>query len=243
MKEYGQFCPVAKATELLGERWTILVIRELLAGAAHFNELRHGLSLMSPSLLSTRLKTLERHALVVRSETSDGVCYHLTESGEALRPIIIQLGLWGLQWTPSRFEDSDLDPRLLMWDMRRHIDTGALDASRTVLRFEFRDQPGALRFWWLIIEPGDVDVCLKDPGHEIDLYLATDLATMARVWMGALDLRAAMRSGKIQVDGESRLRKTLPQWLGRNPFAHPERLKAMLTATKTQDAKYRVVSK
>ncbi len=228
MKGYGQFCPVAKATELIGERWTLLVLRELLPGPAAFNDIRKGVPLMSPSLLSTRLKSLGRNGLVERCETAEGVRYRLTDAGGDLRPIIIQLGLWALRWGPSHYQEDDLDPRLLMWDLRRQINASELGPARTVIRIEFCDQPSKLRFWWVLVENTEVDICLKDPGYEVDLYIASDLNTMTQIWMGKLAIKAALANESMALQGRTSLIRSLPQWLGRSVFAEPELLKAQL---------------
>ncbi len=219
MKGYGQFCPIAKASEVLGERWTNLVIRELIAGSESFNDLRRGLPLMSPSLLSARLKSLERAGVVRRETTHGGPRYSLTEAGEELRPIIMQLGVWGHRWARSDLSKDDLDPSLLMWDIHRNLDAGFFTDGRTVLLFEFSDYTSKYRRWWLVVKDGDVDVCLKDPGHEVSLHILTDLKTLTGVWMGDMSLGRALRSGLITVTGATDLKRKISTWLGTNYFA------------------------
>lgn len=219
MKGYGQFCPVAKATEVLGERWTFLVIRELFAGSKSFNDIRRGVPLMSPSLLSTRLKTLEEAEIVERQESDDGITYGLSTAGRELGPIIMRLGRWGKRWAPSEFDGKDLDPRLLMWDLHRRIVTTKFPSKRTVLYFEYTDCPASMRRYWLVVEKGSVDICLKDPGHEVDLSVVTDIRTMAHVWMGDIAVAAAQRKKLMQVTGLSSLKRDLGSWLGLSVFA------------------------
>ena len=219
MKGYGQFCPVAKASEVLGERWTALVVRELLCGAASFNELRKGVPLMSPSLLSTRLKMLERIGVVERLESDKGVIYTLTQAGEELRPIIMQLGVWGQRWARSDLSKQDLDPSLLMWDVHRRIDTSGFPDERTVLLFEFSDYTSKMRRWWLVVQNGEVDICLKDPGHEIDLHVLTNLKTMTQIWMGDISVQKAQRDKLISVSGATTLKRSISSWLGLNVYA------------------------
>lgn len=219
MKGYGQFCPIAKASEVLGERWTNLVIRELIAGSESFNDLRRGMPLISPSLLSSRLKSLEHAGVVRREQTRGGVSYHLTEAGEELRPIIMQLGVWGHRWVRSDLSDEDLDPSLLMWDIHRNLDAGYFTAERTVLLFEFSDYTSKFRRWWLVIKDGDVDVCLKDPGHDVDLHVLTDLKTLTGVWMGDLSLGQALRNKLITVTGDQAMKRNMSAWLGTNYYA------------------------
>lgn len=219
MRGYGQFCPIAKASEVLGERWTNLVIRELIAGSESFNELRKGLPLISPSLLSARLKSLEHAGVVQRVDTDQGVRYRLTEAGEELKPIIMQLGVWGHRWVRSDLSEEDLDPSLLMWDIHRNLDARSFAAGQTVLLFEFSDYTSKFRRWWLVIRGGEVDVCLKDPGHDVDLHIETDLKTLTGVWMGDVSLGQALRSRSIAVTGASDLKRSMSTWLGTNYFA------------------------
>ena len=219
MKGYGQFCPIAKASEVLGERWTNLVIRELIAGSESFNDLRRGLPLISPSLLSSRLKSLERAGVVRRTTNGKSVSYGLTESGAELKPIIMQLGVWGHRWARSDLSGDDLDPSLLMWDIHRNLDAGFFSAERTVLLFEFSDYTSKYRRWWLVIKGGDVDVCLKDPGNQIELHIMTDVKTLTGVWMGDLSLGQALRNKLIIVTGEDDLKRGMSAWLGTNYFA------------------------
>ena len=219
MQGYGQFCPVAKATELLGERWTPLIIRELLCDAQSFTNLKKGVPLMSPSLLSSRLKTLEAAGVIQRDKTERGVLYSLTSAGEELRPIIEQLGVWGQRWVRSDMSKDDLDPSLLMWDMHRNIDTSSFDKERTVLRFEYYDYEPKMRLWWLVITDGVVDICLKDPGHEVDLYVRCRLETMTRIWVGDMTVTGARREGLLEVRGNSVLNRTMTQWIGRSTLA------------------------
>ena len=220
MKGYGQFCPIAKASEVLGERWTILVIRELSANSGSFNDLRKGLPLMSPSLLSTRLKSLESAGLVERTERKNNVSYRLTEAGLELTPVILQLGVWGHRWVRSDFSKGDLDPSLLMWDIHRNIDADYFSKNdRTVINVEFTDYVSKMRLWWLVIKDGNVDVCLKDPGYNIDLNLSTDLKTLTEIWMGDITLTKALREKLLSISGNSDLRKNINLWLGTNYFA------------------------
>jgi DNA-binding HxlR family transcriptional regulator len=219
MQGYGQFCPVAKATEVLGERWTPLIIRELLSGEQSFNTLRKGVPLMSPSLLSSRLKSLEATGVIRREKTGRGVTYSLTDSGEELRSIIEQLGIWGQRWARSDMSKKDLDPSLLMWDMHRRIDTSYFGDERTVLRFEFVDYPARMRLWWLVVTGTEVDICLKDPGHDVDLLIQTTLKTMTQVWMGDLSVTRARREGLLRVTGNSVLNRSMASWIGCSSLA------------------------
>ena len=219
MHGYGQFCPLAKASEVLGERWTLLIIREIAVGSESFNEIRKGVPLISPTLLSNRLKSLEDAGIIQRRTYNNNVRYHLTKAGEELTPILIQLGSWGHRWVRSDLSPHDLDPSLLIWDMHRNMHTEFFTADRTVLKIEFTDILSSKRFWWLIIRNGDVDVCLKDPGYEVDLIISCDLRTLTAVWMGDTTIMKAMRDKLVDVTGTPSLRKNIAAWMGTNNFA------------------------
>jgi len=223
MKGYGQFCPIAKASEVLGERWTNLIIRELGNGSENFNDLRKGLPLISPSLLSTRLKSLERVGIVQRRETPRNISYSLTRAGKELFPIILKLGEWGHRWVRSDMSHDDLDPSLLMWDVHRNIDIEYFNnlngGQRQVLLFEFTDYQTRYHRWWLVIETGEVDVCLKDPGFEVDLRIVTDAKTLAHYWMGNISMSRMKREHRIKLDGSNQLKTDITNWLGRNYYA------------------------
>lgn len=219
MKGYGQFCPIAKASEVVGERWTHLVIRELGAGSETFNDLRKGLPLMSPSLLSTRLKSLESSGIVKRAEQNGNVRYALTKAGDELVQIVWQLGTWGHRWVRSDLSKEDLDPSMLVWDIHRNINTGFFKEKQVVIKFEFTDYLSKFRFWWLVIKNDDVDVCMKDPGYDVDLSITSDLKTLTAAWMGDTTMMKAMREKSIVVSGSSRLKKNIAVWLGTNYYA------------------------
>jgi DNA-binding HxlR family transcriptional regulator len=214
MKGFGQFCPVAKATEVLGEKWTPLIIRELISDDQSFNNLRKGVPLMSPSLLSARLKTLEHAGVVERNKTDAGVTYTLTEAGAELAPVIEQLGVWGQRWARSDLSKKDLDPSLLMWDAHRRIDTSYFPEGRSVLRFEFVDYPSKFRLWWLVVTDGEVDICLKDPGYEVTLYVQSTLKSMTQVWVGDMSITKATREKLVKLTGDTDLKKSIASWIG-----------------------------
>ena len=222
MSGYGQFCPIAKTSEVLGERWTSLIVRELGAGSESFNDLRRGLPRISPSLLSSRLKSLEDAGVLARTETNTGIRYTLTEAGRELKPIILQMGLWGQRWARSKLTRDDLDPSLLMWDIHRTMNAGYFGDRLTTLYFEFSDYAASFRRWWIVIREGEVDVCMKDPGHEIDLEILTDVGTLTGVWMGDISLGQTLRDKRIRTSGRTELKKDISTWLGRNYFANIE---------------------
>jgi len=220
---YGQFCPVAMASEIVGTRWTILVLGGRAAGTSRFNDLRRGVPRMSPALLSQRLKELEDAGIVVRrrSRRDAGVMeYHLTESGLELAPIIDAIGAWGQRWIESDLSLQRLDAQLLMWDMRRNLDTDPMPDERSVIHFQYTGQPTKSRNWWLIVEPGfEVDLCGVDPGHDIDLYVSTDLRTMTAVWMGYDTVRKAVSDDRLLLTGNRTLASKMQAWLGLSPLA------------------------
>lgn len=220
MNGYGQFCPIAKASEVLGERWTNLVIRELAAGSHTFNDIRKGLPLMSPTLLSARLKSLERAGVIIREKQDSHVRYYLSEAGDELASIIWQLGTWGQRWVRSDLSDEDLDPSMLVWDIHRTINTEYFDALRTVIQFEFTDYTSRFRLWWLVIKEDDVDVCMKDQGFETDLLISTDVRTLTAIWIGDLSLSRALKERTVVLKGSTYLRRSINHWLGRNYYAN-----------------------
>ena len=225
---YKQFCPVAMASEVLCTRWTMVLLRELVAGTTRFNDLRRGVPKMSPALLSTRLKELEQAGVVERKvlKTDKGIYeYHLTEAGKDLRPVIEAIGIWGQKWVESSLSLKNLDPSLLMWDMRRNLDPSPLPQIRTAVQFMYSDLPSTKNLWWLVIEPdGEVDLCWSDPGFEINLYVTTDLRTMTAIWMGLSTIER--ERDKIELLGDRQLAQTMQVWMGLSPFAKQKKLVA-----------------
>lgn len=216
------------AAEVLCTRWTMVLMRELIAGSTRFNDLRRGVPKMSPTLLSQRLKDLEAAGIVERMPvpTERGVFeYHLTESGRDLREVVIAMGMWGQKWVESSLSLKNLDPSLLMWDMRRNLNPEPLPKVRTVIQFLYHDLPSTKRDWWLVIEPaGEVDLCWADPGFEIDLYVSTDLRTMTAIWMGVTDVASEKES--FEFTGSREIANTMQTWLGLSPFAVQKKLVA-----------------
>ena len=232
MKSYGQYCPVARASEILSQRWTLLLLRDLLGGIRRFNDLRRGVPLMSPSLLSRRLKELEKWGMVVRVRDagSGAVEYHATPMALELRPVLDLLGAWGQRWVRNRLVDDELDVNLLMWDVSLRVDPKRFGPGRTVIGFEYTDQPRLKKDdwwvdkWWLVMADGESDLCLRDPGFEVDLHILTDLRTMTKVWMGDIPVREALRSGGIELHGARALADSFEDWLPLSSHALHERL-------------------
>lgn len=220
MTIYGQFCPVSKAVELLGERWTLLVLRELLLGSTRFNELQRGLANMSPSLLTKRLKELEAAGLLVRKKITGqkGYSYHLTEGGKQLKPLIIELAKWGFKWAANQISHDELDLDLLMLDMQRGMDAANFPSSKTVLKFHFSDASHYAN-WWLICEAGSIDVCTEHPGYEADVYLTTDVKTLTEIWTGNIRWSAALSQKRMTILGNTLLVKQIPHWIGESQMA------------------------
>ena len=217
---YGQFCPVAMAAEVFCTRWTPLILRELLCGSRRFNDLRRGVPRMSPTLLSKRLKELALAGIVEGRKASDGVLeYHLTQAGEDLRDVVMTLGFWCQHWVETQLSLQKLDPSLLMWDMRRHLDPVPLPPRRCTVLFFYPEQPSARQRYWLIIDEGNVDICSTDPGFEIDLYVTCPLRSMTAIWMGIATVRAEVDADRLELDGDPDLASSMQRWLGLSPFA------------------------
>jgi len=217
---YGQFCPVSMASEIVCSRWTTLVVRELLCGTTRFNDLRRGVPRMSPALLSKRLKELERAGVVQTRRNESGVVeYHLTEAGEDLRPLILGLGFWGQRWVESQLSLKNLDPSLLMWDMRRNLNPKPLPPKRCTIQFQYPELPPAKQCWWLVVDGGTVDLCGFDPGFEVDLLVTSSLRSMTAIWMGLTVVRKEIEAGHLELDGDPAIARAMQQWLGLSPFA------------------------
>jgi len=227
MTNYGQYCPVARAAEILNERWTLLILRDLLGGARRFNDIRRGVPRMSPSLLSKRLKYLESAGLIARRRVrgSKVAEYVPTPAGREVQPIIELYGAWGQRWVRNRLGDDELDVNLLMWYLRCGIDKRHFSGERTVVRFEFTDRPRLKKDdwwvdqWWLVITHDEIDLCVQDPGHDVDLHVVTDLRTLTKVSLGDISVGQALRDDMIDLHGSRSLAKTFARWLPRSSHA------------------------
>lgn len=218
MPSYAQFCPVAKAMEILDERWTMLVLRELVSGSTQFNEIRRGVPRMSPALLSKRLRSLVRAGLVERRGEGQQVTYTLTPAGEELGEVIRAVGVWGLRWVPELGEE-DYDPHLLLWDMRRTVAARVPDGERRVLELCFDDVEPRLRHWWLVVRDADVDVCDADPGFEVSTRIDTGLRTLVRIWRGERSWTDALRDGEVRMSASATEQRAVVRLLGRSDLA------------------------
>jgi DNA-binding HxlR family transcriptional regulator len=221
MKSYGQFCPVAKAAELFCERWTPLIVRDLATGATRFSELRRGVPLMSPTLLSRRLKQLEAEGVVERRRSAGGSSwtYHLTPAGLDFVPVVESLGIWGQRWSRRQLAEAEVDLGLLIWGLERSVRPDAFGRPRSVVRLELTDQPPAKTLWWFINQDDRCDLCLDDPGFEVDLYLACTLPTMIYIVRGDIPLARARDSGRLEVIGSAGAQGALAAWLNLSPLA------------------------
>jgi DNA-binding HxlR family transcriptional regulator len=211
MRTYAQYCPIVRAVEVLGERWTLLIVRELLNGAGRFNEIARGLPGLSRALLSRRLRQLQSAGLVV--STGDG--YVLTRAGRDLRPVVFGLADWGARYAFGDPRAEELDPEVLMWWLHGRFDTDGL-SRRAVIQVEVTDRG---RKFWLVLEPGDASVCYTDPGFDIDAVMASDIATLFRMWEGEIELREAVRAGLIRLTGARWIVRGLPGWMRYSPVA------------------------
>jgi DNA-binding HxlR family transcriptional regulator len=221
---YGQFCPVSMAAEILCSRWTVILLREMLCGSTRFNDLRRGMPRMSPALLSKRLKELELSGVIRTVPTAaGGFEYQLTAAGEELRPIIIGIGNWGQRWVESRLSLRNLDPTLLMWDMHRNLNPDPLPPRRCTIQFQYPELSPTTRNYWLVVDSGKVDLCQADPGFEVDLLVTSSLKTMTAIWMGLTQLDAEIRAGRVQLDGDPVVGRSMRAWLKLSVFAPVDR--------------------
>ena len=220
---YKQFCPVAMASEIICTRWTMVLLRELIAGSTRFNNLRRGVPRMSPALLSKRLKDLEDAGVLVRPpvENEPGFYeYKLTPAGLELETVVISVGNWGQRWVETKPSMANVDPELLMWDMRRNLNVNPLPKQRCVIQFIYNDLPKNQKNWWLIVAPEDkVDLCSIEPGFDVDLYVSVDLKTMTEIWMGLNTVSRAIEQEKMYLTGNKEIEKSIQTWLGLSPFS------------------------
>lgn len=212
MSKYGQYCPIAQALEIVGERWTLLIIRDMLLGATHFNDLERGLPGISRGLLAARLRQLQDAGIIEKQVNDTGrqtTAYHLTPAGKALKPVIDALLVWGAEWAFGDPSEEELDPVLLMWWMRNRIRSDALPENRVVVQFEFHGAKNGT--FWLLLTRADVSVCLTNPGYEIDVLVNADLAAFYKLWLGRITYREALESG-VHIEGVPRLTRAFPRW-------------------------------
>lgn len=219
---YDSFCPVAKACDIIEPRWTLLILCELWHGTMRFNEIRRGVPGISPTLLSKRLKDMERRHLVRRAEINGGeLGYATTPLADELQPVVNALGKWAHRNLDMELSIDKPDARLLMWKIRRKIDTGAFPRRKTtVIQFTYPELVEEERHYWLVARPGQpVDLCLLDPGHDVDLFIRADLKAMTSAWMGWSSLRTEIDANRIALIGDRKLTATLEKWMVRSSYA------------------------
>jgi DNA-binding HxlR family transcriptional regulator len=230
---FGQFCPLAMACEVFAARWTPIILRELFAGSHRFNEIHRAIPLISRTLLGKRLRELEAAGVIagVPGATGIGREYHLTEAGEEFRDVLAGLATWGQRWT-DRARPENLNAGVFMWILRRRIATERLPARRVVVKFNFTGTPPSYRGnrkFWLILERSVVDICVRDPGFEVDLYLDADLTAMVKVHLGDLAFAEALRTKQIRMSGMPGVIRQFPSWLLLSAYAKVPRPRAAIT--------------
>jgi DNA-binding HxlR family transcriptional regulator len=214
VKRYGQFCSIARALDLLGERWTLLVVRELLCGSSRFGEIQRGVPRISRTMLSARLRELTAAGVIAR----DGDGYALTSAGRELGGVVEALGVWGQRWLPRHLDDDELDVDALVWDMRRRVDREALPAQPIVVRLELTDVPARRGRRFLLLRRSEVSLCAHNPGFPEEIVVRTDRRTLAGWWRGDVTLAAARRAG-LAIEGPRALVAQLPAWFERYALA------------------------
>lgn len=230
MKGYGQYCPISRAAEIVAERWTPLIIRELLRGARHFSDIQDGIPRISPSLLSRRLKQLQRTGLVVRGHEDNRPVYDLTEAGQELRAVLWSLGEWGQRWM-GEIEDAELDPVVLLKDIQTYADPDTFPEERTTVELRFPELKGSDRLWWLVLQHSErMEVCDIDPGHDIDLWVTTSLRMLTEIWLGERPLDRALAAQSLSLSGTSTAQARITDWFGLSPFAEIERASSPISA-------------
>lgn len=219
MKGYSQFCPVALAAEVFCERWTPLILRELLYGVRRFADIHRGVPRMSRNLLSQRLDALANSGVIERKPlpSGRGYEYHLTDAGRAFAPVIDSLGAWGYKWSSRDLRDEHLDPDFLVWVVHNLVRKENLPDRRIVVFLQFRHAPK--RRYWMVLSRSGVDVCLFDPGFGVDLEVLADTRALADICLGHLSARDATVRGGLTVSGEKRLCRQFPTWLGTAHYA------------------------
>jgi len=222
MKSYGQFCPVAKASEIFAERWTPLIIRELLMGSQKFSELEIGLPKIPRSLLTKRLRTLESVGVLERKAdgNSKRAGYHLTAAGMDLFGVIRGLGEWGQKWVNHDIGQDEVDPALLVWDMHRRVEVDLLPTDRVVVQMTFSG--ARTGDYWLILERPEPSACMQDPGFDVDVFVVADTVAIHKAWMGMASFDEYVEEGLIELFGLTSHVKAFPAWFKFSVFAGVE---------------------
>lgn len=216
----GSLCPAVKAADMIGDKWTLLLMRELFMGANRYNAFQRALPRISPTVLSKRLKQMEEDGLIIKKSVAGEKAteYRLTRCGRELAPLINYMSKWGLRWARRRMNEEDLDVGTFMWDFHRSLNTSELPDGETVFSISFAGLDAHSK-WWLVANGDVVDLCTDDPGKEVDLYIATTLPALAEVWMGDLDVAAALKADDLQLTGAAYLMRSASQWFPKSRYA------------------------
>jgi len=227
MSDPGSLCPAVKAADMIGDRWVLLLMRELFMGATRYKDFQNALPRISPTVLSNRLKQLELNGMIIKKSIAGekSTEYHLTRCGRELGPLIDMMTKWGLRWARRRIRDEDLDAGTFMWDFHRSLNTEELPDGETVISVNLNDVETHNK-WWLIASASTVDLCTEDPGKEVDIYIHTALGDLAEVWMGDVGIRDAMGDDSVIVTGSSHLMRTISSWIPQSRYAEvrPKRI-------------------
>jgi DNA-binding HxlR family transcriptional regulator len=230
MPDYGSFCPVSLATEAVADRWTPLIIRELILGNTRFNDIARGLPGISRSLLVQRLKHLERRGIIEvwPLPNGRGSEYRLTPAGKDLEPILIALGRWAVHWLYDNLDPTDINPETLMWWMHRRVNLARLPTRRIVVLFDHTAPQR--RHIWLLADRSEVSVCLVDPGFQVDAIVKCPTPVLAEIFSGTRAWTDAVHSGAIEVAGTRAVIDALPRWFLWSPWAPDMRATCASTA-------------
>ncbi len=214
MRSYNQFCPIAKAAELFCERWTALIIRELAGGGARFADIQRGVPLASPTVVSGRLKLLEKEGVIGRRKTESGNAweYFLTDAGQEFVPIVMALGVWGQRWTRRELDENEMDLGLLLWALEKGANPYGLGKNRNVIEFDITDQPEHKRHWWFLNEKGKCELCVSPPDHDADIHVSATLADLIHVWRGDLGMAKAIDDGRLDISGSRTQQRAFAKW-------------------------------
>lgn len=216
----GSLCPAAKAADMIGDRWTLLLMRELFMGANRYNQFQRALPRISPTVLSKRLKQMEEDGLIIKKSIAGEKAteYRLTKCGRELAPLVNYMSKWGLRWARRRMNQEDLDVGTFMWDFHRSLNTSELPDGETVFSVSFTGL-NAHSNWWLVANENVVDLCSDDPGKDVDLYISTTLPALAEIWMGDTDVHAAIKSDDLLLTGATYLVKSASDWFPKSRYS------------------------
>lgn len=220
MNKSGSLCPAVKAADIVGDKWTLLILRELFLGSTRYSDFERAIPRISPSVLSSRLKDMEAASLIVKRKPQGAKTaeYRLTRAGKELAPIVDQLSHWGMRWAKRQLEEEDVDVAAFMWDFHRTLKTDELPDGATVFSIQVTDQ-NRMDKWWIIATEGEVDLCTDDPGHDVHLYITAGLGNLASVWLGHIALKKMLESGDIVLSGEPDLERSAHRWFPQSPYA------------------------